>query len=264
MSNDSNLIALEEPAPVASEPSGTLRSYLNGPAGLGLIALLYLIVGGSAWLIGETRASEHNAPMVASPQPVPEPTLIPEPTAVAVPTMLPAPVVQAAPTVIIRPQPTKVSYAVEPPPQGKFILIDQDRQTMFIFEDGREVDRYFISSGIPGSRLTDTPRWTGQVSHYVGTFFSYGGFADSAWYLFKDYVGDILIHSAPYTLVDGKKVYQDTDKLGQAPSSHGCIRMDPQAIERLGLWGPKGALVHITPWTGNGPARLPGTGASPS
>ncbi len=256
MSSDSDSGAPREPAPAAPEPARTLRSYLNGPVGIGLIVLLYLIIGGLAWLVIQSQDSGRTAPITPSQLPAPKPTLIPiipEPT--AVPTAVPAPVVQPIPTAAVRPQP-KRSYAVEPPPQGKFILIDQDRQTMFIFEDGTEVDRYLISSGVPGSRLTNTPQWTGHISHYVGTFFAYGGYADNAWYLFKDYVGDILIHGAPYTYVGGKKVYQDLDKLGKTPASHGCIRMSPEAIEQLGLWGPQGALVHITPWTGNGPARL--------
>ena len=249
MSGDSDSVAPKGPA----QTRGSFLGYLSGPVGLGLVVLLYLIVGGLAWLVIRSQDSGRAAPITASPLPAPKPTLVPEPT--AVPTAVPAPVVRPAPTAVVQPQPQS-SYVVQPPSQGKFILIDQDQQTLFLFEDGGEVQRYLISSGVPGSRLTNTPQWTGHISHYVGTFFAYGGYADNAWYLFQD-LGDILIHSAPYIYVDGRKVYQDLDKLGQAPSSHGCIRMSPEAIEQLGFWGLQGALVHITPWTGNGPARWP-------
>ena len=253
MSGDSDSVAPKGPA----QTRGSFLGYLSGPVGLGLVVLLYLIVGGLAWLAIRSQDSGRAAPITASPLPAAKPTLVPEPT--AVPTAVPAPVVRPAPTAVVQqpqPQPPPSSYVIQPPSQGKFILIDQDRQTMFLFEDGTEAQRYPISSGVPGSRLTNTPPWTGHISHYVGTFFAYGGYADSAWYLFQD-LGDILIHSAPYIYVDGRKVYQDLDKLGQAPSSHGCIRMSPEAIKQLGLWGPQGTLVHITPWTGNGPARGP-------
>ena len=256
MSGDSDSVAPEAPA-------RTLRGYLvylSGPVGLGLVVLLYVIVGSLAWVAIRWQDAGRAAPITASPLPASKPTpptLVPEPT--AAPTVVPAPVVRPAPTAVFQqptPQPPQSSNVIQPPAQGKFILIDQDRQTMLLFEDGTEVRRYPISSGVPGSRLTDTPPWTGHISHYVGTFFAYGGYADNAWYLFQD-LGDILIHSAPYIYVDGRKAYQDLDKLGQAPSSHGCIRMSPEAIEQLGLWGPQGTLVHITPWTGNGPARWP-------
>ena len=251
MSGNSDSVAPERLAKTLRGYLGYL-DYLKGPAGYGAILSLYIIIGGLAWLIIQLQDSERTAPLTVSPLPAVKSTPVPEPT--AVPTAVPAPaVVRAVPTVVVQPQP-RSSYAVQPPAQGKFILIDQDRQTMLLFENGREVQRYPISSGVPGSRLTNTPHWTGHVSHYVGTFFAYGGYADNAWHLFRD-LGDILIHSAPYTYVNGKKVYQDLDKLGQAPSSHGCIRMSPAAIEQLGRWGPQGALVHITPWTGNGPAR---------
>ena len=254
MSSDADSAAPREPA---ADPAltRTLRDYLKSPAGIGLIVLLYLIIGGLAWLVIRSQDAGRAAPITASPLPAVKPTLVPEPT--AAPPSVPAPVVRPAPTAAAQqpqPQPLPSGYVVQPPAQGRFILIDQDRQTMLLFEDGTEVRRYPISSGVPGSRLTNTPSWTGHVSHYVGTFFAYGGYADHAWYLFQD-LGDILIHSAPYTYVDGKKVYQDLDKLGQAPSSHGCIRMSPEAIEQLGRWGPQGTLVHITPWTGNGPTR---------
>ena len=252
MSGDSDSVAPEE----SPRTLGGYFVHLSGPVGLGLVVLLYVVVGGLAWVVIRSQDSGRAAPTAASPLPASKPTLVPEPT--AIPTAVPAPVVQPAPTAVVQqtqPQPPQSSYLIQPPAQGKFVLIDQDRQTMLLFENGTEVQRYPISSGVPGSRLTNTPSWTGHISHYVGTFFAYGGYADNAWYLFQD-LGDILIHSAPYIYVDGRKVYQDLDKLGQAPSSHGCIRMSPEAIEQLGLWGPKGTLVHITPWTGNGPARL--------
>ncbi len=75
------------------------------------------------------------------------------------------------------------------------------------------------------------------------------GQGDHAWYLFQA-TGDILIHTAPYKIVDGKKVYQDIDALGVRPSSRGCIRIHPDDAEWRVKWNPQGAWIVITPWEG--------------
>ena len=64
------------------------------------------------------------------------------------------------------------------------------------------------------------------MGKYEGTFQSFGVYADEGWYLYEDH-GKILIHSAPYKLVDGEKVYEDMEALGAYPASHGCIRLAP-------------------------------------
>jgi len=101
------------------------------------------------------------------------------------------------------------------------------------------------STGKAGEE-THTPAWEGKVGYYVGTFFSFGVYADEGWYLFHHY-GGMLIHSAPYLIKDGAKVYQDLDALGVRPTSHGCIRLPPAEAKWLTEWDPKGAYMMITP-----------------
>ena len=55
------------------------------------------------------------------------------------------------------------------------------------------------------------------MGRYVGTFRSFGTYADDAWYLF-DAASNILIHGAPYVWRDGQKAYQDLDALGRRPA----------------------------------------------
>ena len=127
----------------------------------------------------------------------------------------------------------------------RLIYIHQNSQMMYIFENGLIVRQIPTSTGLL-TRWLYTKPWTGRVGVYWGTFFAYDVYADEAWYLYPDH-GSILIHSAPYTIEDGVKVYQDMELLGKAPASHGCIRIHPDDAAWLTQWGPQGVLTVLTP-----------------
>ena len=116
---------------------------------------------------------------------------------------------------------------------------------MHVYENGVEIRSLPCSTGQPGKA---TPAWVGKVGRYVDTIFSFGLYADDAWYLFRAN-GDILIHGAPYLWVDGTKVYQELDALGRQPSSHGCIRLRPEDARWLTEWNPHGVPIAISPLT---------------
>jgi lipoprotein-anchoring transpeptidase ErfK/SrfK len=148
------------------------------------------------------------------------------------------------PTRTPRPSPTAT-----PGPQARFrrlVVIDQDAQTMVVYQDGEEIRRMPVSTGLPDRPETMTPAWEGEVGRFVGTFFAFDVWADEAWYLF-DHYGSMLIHSAPYVLEDGEKVYQELDALGVRPASHGCIRLPPEEAVWFSAWEPQGAHVMIYP-----------------
>lgn len=130
---------------------------------------------------------------------------------------------------------------------SRAIFVDQNAQVMHVYENGLEVRALPCSTGLPLPNRA-TPPWVGLVGRYVGTFFSFNTFADDAWYLSKA-GGDILIHGAPYTWVDGEKVYQELDTLGVRPSSHGCIRLRPEDARWLTQWNPRGVPIAISPLT---------------
>ena len=92
-----------------------------------------------------------------------------------------------------------------------------------------------------------TPAWYGLVGKEWGTFHAFGTYADDGWYLYDDPTGSILIHSAPYELIDGKKVYEDLDALGNYPASHGCIRLTPDDARWFTAWKPQGVPLVILP-----------------
>ncbi len=119
---------------------------------------------------------------------------------------------------------------------------------MHVFENGQKIRTVPVSTGDPSTVETHTPAWEGEVGWYVGTFFSFGTYADHGWYLFEHY-GSMLIHGAPYVLEGETKVYQELDALGHRPASHGCIRLPPEEIEWFTAWKPKGAHVIISELT---------------
>ena len=133
-------------------------------------------------------------------------------------------------------------------PQERALMIDQNTQTMSVYENGRKIRTIPVSTGKP---IMDhfTPTWIGRVGPLYGTFFSFGTYADNGWQLFKA-GGNILIHGAPYVFVNGKKVYQDLDSLGHYPSSHGCIRVHPSDADWLTAWNLEGVPVILMPWRG--------------
>jgi lipoprotein-anchoring transpeptidase ErfK/SrfK len=206
-----------------------------------LVPLLAVLV-----LAGCTVGS---AGLDVTPTPTPPmATAVPSFTPVASPTLAPTMSPTASPTPTVTPTPSPVPTRGPEMYYGRFILINQDTQTMFVYENGVRIRTIPISSGKPDQEETMTPVWEGEVGKYVGTFFSYGTWADNAWYLFEHY-GSMLIHSAPYLKADGEKVYQDLDALGVRPLSHGCIRLPPEEAQWFTDWGPQGAHVIIQPLT---------------
>ena len=49
---------------------------------------------------------------------------------------------------------------------------------MFVYENGVKIRTIPVSTGKPDEEETMTPAWEGDVGRYVGTFFSFGTWAD--------------------------------------------------------------------------------------
>ena len=128
--------------------------------------------------------------------------------------------------------------------EGRGIVVDQNAQTLTVYEGGYTLRVIPCSTGKPD---TATPPWTGVVGYYRPWFESFGTRQDDAWWLFRDWDGNYYIHGLPYTVQDGVKVYQDREFLGKRPVSHGCIRVSPEDAEWLTWWNPLGVPITITP-----------------
>ena len=180
--------------------------------------------------------------LTATPLPSAEPTATAAPATTS--TSAPAPTLRPTATPAPSPTATRGPEAY----YRRLIVVDQDVQTMYVYENGAKIRQIPVSTGKPDEESTITPAWEGEVGRYVGTFFAYGTFADDAWYLFEHY-GSMLIHSAPYIKQVDRKSYQELDALGVRPASHGCIRLPPEESKWFTAWKPQGARVIIKPLT---------------
>jgi len=130
-------------------------------------------------------------------------------------------------------------------PKKRFLVADQHAQQMIVWDPSQPIRKLPMSTG-GGPEGYITPPWQGPVGRYIGTISGFGTYADDAWYLYES-LGSILIHGAPYRLVNGEKVYEGLDALGNFPASHGCIRLMPEDIRWLTAWNPKGVPLVILP-----------------
>jgi lipoprotein-anchoring transpeptidase ErfK/SrfK len=183
-------------------------------------------------------------PETPAPQQVPVELVIVAPTAAATPTALPTPPAAPArdpmPPLLAR---VAKEYGIDA--TRRFVVVDVDAQTMYAWEPGNSVREMPVSTG-DTTKGYRTPAWYGLVGDYWGTFQTRGVYADEGWYLYQD-AGDILVHSAPYKLVNGEKVYQEMDALGNFPASRGCIRLAPEDARWFTEWSPKGVPFVVLP-----------------
>lgn len=238
----------------------------TGRAGLIILGALALLIAlsvtvwaswGAAWRDGLGAALE--ARLTATPTRTPRPVTPTSTSDLAVPLILtftPTPVPAATPTATALPvedEADKMSpyladivakYGMDP--ARRFVVIDPNIQRMTVWDPTQATRELLISTGDEDQGYFTLP-WYGLVGEYWGTFHAFGVYADDGWYLFDDPTGSILIHSAPYKLVDGQKVYEDLDALGNYPASHGCIRLAPEDARWFTAWQPQGVPLVVLP-----------------
>lgn len=184
-----------------------------------------------------TPAIDLLAPEIIAPAATPQPTAPPQPV------VTPEPMPAELAAIVAR-------YGMDP--ERRFIVVDLAAQKMTIWDPaaganlaGKRLREMPVSTG-DETRGYRTLAWYGLVGDYWGTFSSFGVYADEGWYLFQD-AGSILIHGAPYKLVNGQKVYEDMDALGAYPASRGCIRLAPEDAHWFTEWQPQGVPIAILP-----------------
>lgn len=246
-----------------------VRATYRTPLVLVAALILLIVLAGTVWaawgaslartprltLLGHiaATATPTRTPRPVTPAPAatllaPEiiaPTATPQPTATPAPAHTPEPMPAWLAEVVAR-------YGMDP--DRRFIVVDLNTQKMTIWDPdasapmaGQRLRAMPVSTG-DESRGYRTLAWYGLVGNYWGTFSSFGVYADEGWYLFED-AGSILIHGAPYKLVNGQKVYEDMDALGAYPASRGCIRLAPEDAAWFTQWQPRGVPLVILPKT---------------
>jgi len=246
---------------------------LPGSRRAGLVLLLALVLlatlSATTWAAWGTKLRSNwlaglEARTTATPTRTPRPNTETPTIAALVPVVVaftptPVPVATAIPskaTSTSEPMPPDLVAVVQRygmDPARRFIAVSQDAQQMTIWDPNAGVTlsdklrRLPISTG-DESRGFRTPAWYGLVGRFWGTFNAFGVFADEGWYLYEDN-GSILIHGAPYKLIDGQKVYQELDALGNYPASRGCIRLTPEDARWFTRWDPQGVPLVVLPRT---------------
>jgi lipoprotein-anchoring transpeptidase ErfK/SrfK len=207
-------------------------------------------------------AAETQTPVVSTPTEPAAPTATPTPTATTAATVAPSPTptetpaVKASPRVtdVVAPTATLMPTRTNVPnytPEQRMLVVDQDSQTMLVYENEVEIRRLPVSTGAPVANAF-TPAWQGKVGPFWGkaAFRNTNLWADYIWYLFPGSEGSILIHSVPYTRSGEAKVYDNLEALGVRPASAGCVRISPEDAEWLAAWNPVGVPIEITQWSG--------------
>lgn len=228
---------------------------------IGLALVLLVALAGTVWAAwGAAWPLRTNVLGFLKVEPTVTPTRTPRPVT-PTPTPVPIDLVIVAPTATpTRPAVTpQVQTTPEPLPEWliavvqrygmdpdrRFIVVDLAQQQMIVRDPGQPLREMPVSTG-DETRGYRTLAWYGLVGEYWGTFNSFGVYADEGWYLFED-AGSILIHGAPYELVDGQKVYEDMQALGAYPASRGCIRLAPEDALWFTQWQPQGVPIVILP-----------------
>lgn len=122
--------------------------------------------------------------------------------------------------------------------EGKYIDINLRSQTMVLFESGRPVKSYLISSGKPGM---DTPKGEFSVHNKALRPWSktYGLYMPYWMAIFSD--GKYGIHELP-EWPGGYK--EGANHLGR-PVSHGCIRLGVGPAKEVYDWADIGTVVMV-------------------
>lgn len=249
---------------MTSRRSPISRATRRTPLVILLAAALLIIFAGVVWAAWgvSVRSAGRSAVATATPTRTPRPVTpapvrdLVQPEIIAftpTPTLAPLPFVETP-----APMPAPVAQVVREygmDPTRRFVIVDPNVQKMLVWDPaagldmgGQTLRELPVSTGDTAAGYR-TPPWYGLIGRYEGTFQAFGVYADEGWYLFED-GGKILIHGAPYKLVDGKKVYEDMAALGAYPASHGCIRLAPDDAVWFTRWGPQGVPLVILPVVG--------------
>jgi lipoprotein-anchoring transpeptidase ErfK/SrfK len=121
---------------------------------------------------------------------------------------------------------------------GKYIDINVKSQVMTIFEDGKLLDAFLISSGKAGM---PTPQGTFHIANKTPRAWSkrYGLFMPYWNALVPS--GDFGIHELP----EWPGGYKEGQNHLGTPVSHGCVRLGVGPAERVYNWAPIGTAVVV-------------------
>ena len=121
---------------------------------------------------------------------------------------------------------------------GKYIDINLKSQVMAIFEDGKLLDAFLISSGLPGM---DTPKGTYTIHNKALRPWSKRYLLYMPFWMAITPDGKYGIHELP-EWPNGYK--EGANHLGR-PVSHGCVRLGVGAAKTVYDWTSEGTSVIV-------------------
>jgi hypothetical protein len=137
------------------------------------------------------------------------------------------------------------TYSISPQRHPKFIEVSKSQQRAYLFDDGRLIKTYLISTGV----TWETPTGEFKVLNKVPMTISYSNFWYMPWYL---PIGTINgpyyfgFHEVPYHLDYKGMVYsRDPETIG-SPATGGCIQLLKGQAKELFDWAEVGTPVYIT------------------
>ena len=122
--------------------------------------------------------------------------------------------------------------------KDKSIEIILSLQVLRLYEDGKEIGSYLISSG---KRSTPTPKGNFRIHNKTGRAWSEEYQLSMPYWMAFTPSGSYGIHELP-EWPDGSK--EGSGHLG-VPVSHGCVRLGVGAAQKVYDWTPVGTPVII-------------------
>lgn len=141
--------------------------------------------------------------------------------------------------------PITSSFTLSPDLHPKFIEVNKSNQRAYLFENGKMVKEYVISTGI----TWETPTGSFKVLNKVPMTISYSRIWYMPWYL---PIGTINgpyyfgFHEVPYQVSYNGMIYsRDPETIG-SPATGGCIQVLKGQAKEIYDWADVGMPVYIT------------------
>jgi lipoprotein-anchoring transpeptidase ErfK/SrfK len=152
--------------------------------------------------------------------------------------LLSPPTPTASPTPTVTPVPTATPT---PKPEDRLILVDISEQRMYVYENGRLLWNWVVSTGEPGK---DTATGRFQVLDKIEMAYASTWNLDMPYWLGIYYSGPLEngIHALPINRTTGVKLWEGL--LGQRVS-YGCIILSDENARTLFEWAQVGTPVVI-------------------
>ena len=126
----------------------------------------------------------------------------------------------------------------------KYIEVDKGQETMYLFEDGKLIDKHIVSTGLyyptPVGEFKILNKAENAYSDIYNVWMPYW----MAFYYSPIIHASFGIHELPYWYSNGSKITRPREFLG-SPHTGGCISLDIGAAKKVYDWAYVGMPVYV-------------------